>query len=330
MNSRRLIASLVLSVALTAVPGCTSKSPSLVPVSVAWSPFESLGLYYVALDQGFFKANGLSITERKYDSGSGALSGMLAGEADIVVGTTEFPLVNQALRQASLKSIAVIAKSDFIYVVARKDRGIQNTADLKGKRVGTTFGTIAEFYLGRLLELNGLSTKDITEVDLKTPDEWVNAVSTGVVDAVCTAQPSADSAAKLLGSNAVMWSAQSSQSLFAQAIASTSWLAANQDLAEKFLRALDQAATYIVSHPSEAKSSVQSRLNVEATYVEAAWPRNHYALSLDQSLITAMEDESRWLIQNNLTTATSTPTFVNYIDETALKKVKPGAVRIIR
>jgi ABC-type nitrate/sulfonate/bicarbonate transport system substrate-binding protein len=321
---------LILALILGAVPlsGCKSEPP--VPITVAWSPFESLGLFFVAEAQHFFADNGLDITAQKYDSGAAALNGMLDGQADIVVGTTEFPLVNKALQKASFKTFGTIARSEFIYVIARKDRGILQPGDLKGKRIGVAFGTIAEFHLGRLLELNGIPLKEVTIVDLKTPDEWVNAAARGDVDAVCTAQPTANQARDALGANALVLPAQSAQALFAQAMATSDWLAANPDLAEKFLRALAQAEDYIFSHKTETQTIIRERLDLDASYMETVWTQNRYTLSLDQSLISAMEDEARWLITNGLTAAKTTPDFLNFIYEDALKNVKPDAVRIIR
>ena len=310
--------------------GASSCAVKTEPLTVAWSPFESLALFFVADDQGYFKDNGLDITLRKYDSGAGALNGMLAGEADLVVGTTEYPLVNKALQKASFKTIGVIARGETIYIVARKDRGIEKPTDLKGKRIGTTVGTIAEFHLGRYLELTGLSMRDITVVDLKTPEEWVNAVIRGEVDAVCTSQPYADSAKIGLGANAVAWSAQSSQPLYAQAMASNAFIASHPDLVERFIKALAQAEDYVASHPAGAKAIIQERLDLSAAYMDTAWAQNRYTLSLDESLIVAMEDEARWLIKNNLTTEKTLPNFLDFIYENALKQVKPDAVRIIR
>ncbi len=66
--------------------------------------------------------------------------------------------------------LATIDKGDFTYLVARKDRGIVNVSDLRGKRIGTTKGTIAEFHLGRFLALNGITLQDVTLVDVTTPD----------------------------------------------------------------------------------------------------------------------------------------------------------------
>jgi len=59
------------------------------------------------------------------------------------------------------------------------------------------------------------------------------------------------------------------------------------------------------------------------------WQQNQFGLSLDQSLITTMEDEARWMIANNLTNATAVPDFRNYIYTKGLDEVKPGSVHII-
>jgi NitT/TauT family transport system substrate-binding protein len=217
-----------------------------------------------------------------------------------------------------------------VYLVARADRGIAEVSDLKGKRVGTTFGTIAHFYLGRFLNLNGLNVQDVTLVDLKTPAEWVNAVVDGDVDAVATAQPYANSAKDGLGANAVVWSVQSSQPLYAQAIATDEWIAKNPDLVTRFLRSLLQAEEFTINHPAETKAIVKNQMNLTDAYVETVWNQNQFSLSLDQSLLVAMESEARWMMSNNLTNQTLVPDFLNYLYLEGLASVKPESVNVIR
>ena len=298
-------------------------------IKVAYSPFESLTLFWVAEHQNFFSQNGLNLTSLKYDTGSGALNGVLKGEADIVVGTTEFPFTNSILGGAKINTLASISKSEFIYLIGRADRGINQVSDLKGKTVGVAFGTIAQFYLGRFLDLNGLSFLNVTLVDLKTPDEWVNAVVNGSVDAVATAQPTAEEAKNGLGDNAVVWSIQSSQPLYAQAIATNDWIMNHPELVTKFLRSLSQAEDFVINHPAEAKAILKNQLNLTDAYMVKAWSENDFSLSLDQSLLLAMQDEAQWLISNHLTNATTVPNFINYVYEDGLKSVKPSAVNII-
>jgi ABC-type nitrate/sulfonate/bicarbonate transport system substrate-binding protein len=298
-------------------------------IDIAYSPFESVALYWIAQDQQFFSQNGLNVTAHKYDTGAEALNGVMSGEADIVVGTTEFPFVVRALNQAKIRTISVISKSEFIYLVGRADRGIGEASDLKGKRVGTTFGTIAHFYLGRFLNLNGLSIQDVTLVDLKMPTEWVEAVVNGSVDAVVTAQPYANLARDGLGSNAFVLSVQSGQPLYAQAIATDEWIIEHPELCSRFLRSLLQAEEFAVNHPAEAKAIVKAQMNFSDAYMETVWSQNQFSLSFDQSLVYAMEGEARWLINNNLTNAVSVPDFLEYIYSEGLLSVKPGSVNIV-
>jgi len=302
------------------------KTESIV---MAYSPFESTGLIWIAKDQHFFSRNGLNMISRKYDSGAASLDGMLNGEADIAVGVTEFPLVGKVLQKKKIRILGSIDKGEFIYLVGRKDRGIGKASDLKGKRIGTTFGTIAEFHLGRFLELHGIKMQDTTIVDVKTPEEWVNAVADGDIDAIATAQPYADSAKDRLGDNAVVWSAQSSQPLYAQAISTAEWITKNPELVSRFLKSLAQAEEYVIRNPAEAKAIVRKRLNLDAAYTEKVWSQNQFSLTLDQSLILAMEDEARWMIENKLTNERHVPDFSDYIYVDGLKAVKPEAVSVI-
>jgi NitT/TauT family transport system substrate-binding protein len=320
---------MIFLVILMMVFGSASCSERMESIVVAFAPFESTALLWVAVDQQFFSRNGLDITLYQYDTGVGSLDGMLNGEADLAVGPNEFPLVGRALQKTGIRTIGSIAQSEFIYLVGRKDRGIQQVADLKGKRVGTTFRTIAHFFLGRFLALNGLKMDDITLVELKTPEEWVDAVVNGDVDVVVTAQPYANAAKERLGANAIVWSAQSSQQLQTQVISTNEWITEHPELVIRFLKSLALAEEYAIHHPVEAKAIVQKQLDLNAAYMDTVWSQNEFYLSLDQSLILAMEDEARWMIENNLTTEMQMPDFVEYIYVDGLKAIRPEAVNII-
>jgi NitT/TauT family transport system substrate-binding protein len=299
------------------------------PVTVAYSPFESTALFWIAEDMHFFARNGLNVTLRRYDSGAGSLDGLVNGEADIAVGVTEFPLVRKAFQGAHVRTLGTIDRGEFNYLVGRRDRGIVNITDLRGKRVGTTVGTIVEFHLGRFLLIHGLGMQDITLVDVRTPAGWVDAVADGEIDAIATAQPYVNAARDRLGTNAVSWSVQSSQPLFANVISTDDWISAHPRQAARFLKSLAEAEEYRTLHPAESRAIVQERLDLDPGYMDTVWQQNQFSLSLDQSLILAMEDEARWMIANNLTDARSIPDFRDYIDTQFLEEVKPGAVNII-
>ncbi len=124
---------------------------------------------------------------------------------------------------------------------------------------------------------------------------------------------------------------QSGQLLYGVLTSRNDWIARNPVPLVRLLKAIDQANLYIAQHPKEAKAIVQRRLNLDPGYVDRIWQRNLFSLSLDQSLITAMEDEARWMIHNNLTAGNKTiPNFLDFIHAKSLKEVNPNSVNIIR
>lgn len=310
------------------LPSGNGTDRPLEEITVAYSPFESGALFWIAEDQGYFRQNGLNLTLKKYDSGAASLNGLVNGESDMTVGVTEYPLVWKAFEGARVRAIGTMDKGDFIYIVARKDR-IDNVSDLKGKKIGTTYGTVAEFHLGRFLTLHGRGIQDVNLVDVRTPEGWVNEVAEGNIDAMATAQPYAREARDRLGDNAHFWPAQSNQPLFALIISTNEWIEKHPDKVEGFLQALIKAEEYAINNPEEARQIVMHRLDLDLDYMDMVWEQNQFAVTLDQSLILAMEDEARWMIANNLTNSTEIPDFRNYVYVEGLRAVKPGAVNII-
>ncbi|HWQ18876.1 MAG TPA: ABC transporter substrate-binding protein [Methanotrichaceae archaeon] len=297
-------------------------------IRVAYSPFESCALFLVAEDLHFFTQNGLNLTLYRSDSGAAALEDMLNGKADLAVSVSEFPLVKKVFQGIPVCAVASIDRAEYIFIVARKDRGIENPSDLRGKQIGTATGSIAEFNLGRFLSLHGLEMQDIQYVSLKTPLETSNAVVDGDLDAAVLAQPYADQARDRLDHNAIIWPAQNNQPLYALVVSADEWVAEHPEHITRFLQALAEAEEYTNAHPAEARAIVQRSLNLDAGYMDTVWQQNQFSLSLDQSLITAMEDEGRWMIKNNLTTEKTLPYFRDYIYTKELEEIKPDAVNI--
>jgi ABC-type nitrate/sulfonate/bicarbonate transport system substrate-binding protein len=211
-------------------------------------------------------------------------------------------------------------------LIGRKDQGIENISDLVGKTIGLGKGTIREFYLGRFLNLNGISLQQVNVVDLSL-QESANAIGNGTVDAV--AVPDAvwyNRVIAVLGSNGIAFPIQEGQPVFTQLVCSQGYIAEHSQTVIKLLRALEESADFILNHPDQAEAIVADRLNF--TNADLSWGSHRFALSLDLALITAMRDESQWLITNRLTNQTQVPDFNNHIYTDALKVVKPDSVTV--
>ena len=297
------------------------------PVTIGTQRVESAALIYIAEDRGFFTGNGLYVTIMDdHVSGAEAIKGMEKGVVDISV-SAEYPLVVEAFKKENISIIGCVDKYEGTYLVACKDLGIENATDLKGKRIGFARGTEAEFYLGRYLELHGMSLQDVALVN-DDPSHSADALANGSVDAFVVEYDLICPIKERLGDNMMIWPQQNRQLAFAVMACRNDWMANHPELINRFLISLDQAEEYAIVHPKIAKAIVQKRLHRDDKYMSAVWPDHQFSLSLDQSLIIAMEDEGRWMIKNDLTTERTIPSFRDYVYTKCLEEIKPESVNI--
>lgn len=298
-------------------------------ITIATVPTEINALLYIAEAQDFFARNGLQVTIKEdYDSGATATAGMLNGEADVATAS-EFVTVRQILNRKDLINFGTITKYENTFIVWRTDSGIKTLQDLKGKKIGVTLKTISEFYLGRTFGLNGLNLEQVTLVDVRAADAE-RAIAHGEVDAVVTWEPWVTRIEQHMSKEVIIRALQSSQQAYWNLVSTGSWTKDRSDIVKRLIQSITQAEGYLARHQDEAKTIVRKRLKFDDAFMERVWQRYQFSLSLDQSLIAAMEDEARWMIKNNLTKEKQVPNFLAYISEDSLKAIKPGAVNIIR
>lgn len=304
----------------------TTHSGTPDPINIGTVPFEYAALIYIAEDQDYFSRNGLNVTIRYYDRGMAAVNGMENGEVDISI-SSEYPIITETFKKKNISVIGSIDKYQTVYLVGRKDRGIENILDLKGKKIGFNRQTQGEFFLGRFLNLNGISLQEVTLVNMLY-SQFADALANGSVDASIVRNIDVNQVEERLGNNMVIWPVQENQASYVIMTCRNDWIAGHPEQINKLLRSLDQAEGYIIEHPDEAKAIVQERLNYTDAYMATVWPNHRLSLTLDQTLLIAMNDEGRWMINNNLTNEKTLPYFRDYIYTKGVEEVKPEALNI--
>ncbi len=316
---------IILSALLYFPSGCSGESED---VTIAAVPTELNALVYIAEEQNFFSDNGLQVILKDYDSGAAAAAGMLNGEANLALAA-EFPIVRQVFSEKDIVNLGTVAKYENTYILWLADSGIRTINDLKGKRIGVTLQTISEFYLGRILELNNIGIKEVILIDIKAAGAG-EALINGNVDAVVTWEPWAHQIQMRLADKVITVEAQSSQYAYWNLVSTTGWTNEHTKTIERLLKSLAKAEDYIINHQNESKNIIKDTMNFDDEFLSTIWPRYQFSLSIDQSLITAMEDEARWMIDSGLTVEKQVPNFTDYVYEDALKQIKPEAVTIIK
>ena len=283
-------------------------------------------LVYFAEDQGYFKENGLEVTLKGYGSGKACADALIAGEADISTSADNV-FVSYSFEHADFRVLGTIATKQVKELVARKDKGITTINDLIGKKIGVTKKSGAEFQLGVFLTFNGISQEDVELVDLKPP-EMMGAISNGDVDAVFVWDPYLYNIKKELGDNAISW--PGGQDFYFVLLTKEDWIENNPAAAERFMKSLLEAEEYIKDNSEESKESIKDRFEYESDYMDYSWPKQEYAIILEQAMLILFEDQARWRIENRLTDKTTVPNYLDFIYIDALLAVKPEAVTIIR
>ena len=296
-------------------------------LTIGIKPAEANALIYIAEDQGFFAGNSLNVAVINYSTKLQAFKGMASGDVNISI-ISEYPIVAAAFKKENISVIACTSRFQDQYLVGRKDRGIKDVSDLNGKVIGVPLGTIAEFYFGRFLDLHGMDLQDVNVQYVPFPHA-ADAFFNGSVDAVMIWDGASGSSGVLLGNNSIAWSVQSGQASYDLIACRNDWISSHPESITRFLISLHQAEEYLVNHPEEAKKIVQKRIDRPDAQMASIWPRFQFSLILDLSLVTAMEDEGRWMINNNLTTKKTIPNFRDYIYTKGLDVVKPEAMNII-
>jgi len=286
-------------------------------------------LVYIAQNQHFFAQNDINLTIADYSSATTALNAALNGKVDLAVSSEYAFVVTNVLQKGDLKVIATIDKAQSVSIVCRKDRGISTIADLAGKNIGLTFQIAPQFYLARFLELNNINLAEVNQINMPTT-QYVTAIVNGSVDAVVVSDSSISQIQSQLPNDTVVWSVQNDQLLNMVLSGRNEWIAQHPDLVERFLKSLAQSQDYVFNNPTGAQTIIQKQLNLTSSLMKEKWSSHQFSLSLDQTLVSTMENEARWMINNNLTNQTTVPNFLNYIYFDGLESAKPESVNIIQ
>jgi sulfonate transport system substrate-binding protein len=313
--------------------GCTKTDHKpvapLETTTIACAATPDSALVQVAHAQGYFLHEGLETTPQMYPYGKVALQALLDGKADFAT-VAETPVMFSIMKGEKIAIVATILTSGRNNaVIARKDKGIQTAYDLKLRKIGAAFGTISEFFMDSFLLAQGISRKDLTVINLK-PEEMGDALAKGEVDAVSAFTPFITQIRKGLGGRVIFFQNEDIYTQTFNIVAMQEYVQGHPGIVRKMLRSLVTAEEFVKQHPEEAQQITAGQSRLDRDVVRELWAPETFIVTLDQSLLLALEDESRWAMKNGLVTGTTVPNYLNFIYFDGLEAVKPKAVRILR
>ena len=172
-GGRSALAVALVVLAASVAAGCGEKSESTTPGMP--QPFSlALDFYvnpdhagiYEALDKGYFREAGLDVQPQTPSDPSAPIREVAAGRVDLAVSYEPEVLLahDQGL---PVKAVAALVPTPLTSLIWLKNSGIQSVKDLNGKTIATAGIPYQDAYLKTILDRAGLSTNDVTTVDVQ-------------------------------------------------------------------------------------------------------------------------------------------------------------------
>ena len=170
-------------------------------IRVGVLPVVDVGPYYLAVENGYFKAEGLDVETVVTQSGKASIDGLISGELDISQGSYPAAFQAQSRKAADFKIVAeaLAAKPGHLVLGAPPNSPVKRMQDVAGKRVAVTAkNTMCDLAPKAVLESNSVDYTKIQWVEMSFP-EMIPAMQRGDVDAACLVEPWVTTAAKQIG-----------------------------------------------------------------------------------------------------------------------------------
>ena len=225
---------------------------------------------FVAIQNGYFADEGLNANIRFIRSGEGQAAGLIKGDLNFVLSSTE-GIIQNVERGGPLRMIAANSGKLSHFIITQKKFG--KVEDLKGATVGILTMTEGSFWNWQEIGLkHGLKFPDDYKV-LETAGAGArhHLLQEGKIDVGLQSIPWAyvaeDAGFNNLGAAADYvpdWQ-------FTVYNVNGDWAKANAGTVEGFLRAILRATDWIYRHRAEASEIAARELNIKPAYAERAW-----------------------------------------------------------
>jgi ABC-type nitrate/sulfonate/bicarbonate transport system substrate-binding protein len=185
--------------AATAAPATALDPPLSPPVAVTVG---TLGLasdaaIYIALDKGYFTAQGLDVQDTRFDSGARLIPALAASQIDAGAGSPSAGLFNALSRSIPIEIVGDKGRagtdSSYMSLLVRKellDSGaIKDYGDFRGRPIASIANDNSNvIQIDRMMRRVGLTYKDADVVVLPGGD-MIAALGNGTIDAAMVAEP---------------------------------------------------------------------------------------------------------------------------------------------
>jgi NitT/TauT family transport system substrate-binding protein len=170
-------------------------------LTVSIMPTTDLAPFHLAVQNGYFEAEGVQVEAVPAPSGQASLAKLIGGEVDIAYSSYTPFFVAQSQGAADLRFVADASSAapNTTMIVAVPGSGVRSVADLAGKRIAVTAtNTISDTLVKAVMREAGVDFSGVQWISIPFP-ETAPALARGDVDAAFLTEPFITLAARGVG-----------------------------------------------------------------------------------------------------------------------------------
>ena len=297
---RRMIC--IAALAAAALAGCGDDNggggggggPATLKVGVL--PIADVAPLYLGMDKGFFEEEQLTIKPQVMQGGAEVTAAVVSGDMNLGFAATE-PLIVAKSKGVPVEIVsqgnqAAETDAEAWDGLMVKDSSIKEPKDLEGKTVAVNaLKSMPELCARAVLADQGVDVDAIDFVEVPFP-EMTAALEAGRVDATTAVEPFVSQAkasgARSLGSYLTGLEPKLTVGTY---FGTTQYIEGNEDVVERFTRAMNRSLEYTQQHPEEARTAIAGYTEIPPA-VAKAMKLSFWSTDLNRPSIERIADEA--------------------------------------
>ncbi|MED4534192.1 ABC transporter substrate-binding protein [Metabacillus fastidiosus] len=251
--------------------------------------------------EGYFDKHGIEPQLSNFAYGIDTINALLTEQTDTGLAA-DYALLN-SLNRGDLVVISslshstpeTIKKSE---ILAVKD--INEPAQLKGKKIGVSKGTVSEYHWAKYLEHLGIKEEEVKYVPFSTPDEAIVGVKKGDIDAVLANGAVIEKFKAIDGVHKIDDLSSIDISLSAYLVANRKFAEENPKALVNVLKAIKEGMAYVKENPDGTAEIAYKELKVKKEDTLRDLERSNYTLEFKQEDFDHLSNMKEWLLDRNL------------------------------
>jgi NitT/TauT family transport system substrate-binding protein len=246
--------------------GSSSGGSKTTPIRIGFSTWNGYIGIVIGVKEGLFQKAGVKVSYTVIEDPVQRFNALKSGSLDAIATTPDTFSRTYAKGIKTVQVLGLDASKGGDGIVA--ENGIRSIPDLRGKQVGVSAGSTSQWLLAYVLSQNGMSLKDVKQVDMTSGDAG-SAFAAGRIPVAVTWQPWLSKAEKNPKGHVLLSTVKYPTIITDQVGFDPNFLKQHPDSVRAFVKGYAAAINFLHTNEDQALSDVTDYLGQSPDEIKA-------------------------------------------------------------